>query len=114
MTLCLQSIPAVWAAIHLPGKAHDVVLRVPDNTHTWTTKYYNRGRGCGFSGGWKDFAIENFLEESDVCLFKIASETNIDSVVMDVTIFRVVKEVVAATRLNPLLPRGLESHKKWK
>lgn len=96
-----MSIPAAWAAIHLPGKAHDVVLRVPDNTHTWTTKYYKRGRGCGFSGGWKDFAIENFLEESDVCLFKIASETNIDSVVMDVTIFRVVKEVVAATRLNP-------------
>lgn len=53
----------------------------------------------GVIGGWKDFALEKTLEESDVCLFVLASGIH-DDIVMDFSIFRVVIEVSALIRVS--------------
>ncbi|KAG5543345.1 hypothetical protein RHGRI_016167 [Rhododendron griersonianum] len=96
-----MAIPSDWVRSRLPRKSQDVTLRVKENEKTWHAKYECRfGRGAsGLVGGWKDFVFENNLEEFDVCLFELASGTH-DRIVMDVSIFRVVAEVSALTRVS--------------
>ncbi|CAK9178588.1 unnamed protein product [Ilex paraguariensis] len=104
-----MSIPAEWATINLRDKTQDVTLRVRENT--WHVRLYQRACGCGLTSGWKNFAIENFLEEFDVCLFNPAGETN-NTIVMDVSIFRVVEEVIPPTKVtSPTSRRGKPSKK---
>ncbi|CAA3009363.1 B3 domain-containing REM16-like [Olea europaea subsp. europaea] len=94
-----MSIPYEWARMHLSRKSQDIVLRVKENA--WQVKYhqkaYNNG---GLYGGWKNFVHDNSLEESDVCLFDLASGPN-DSIVLDVQIFRVAEEVVSPSQVTP-------------
>ncbi|CAI0558547.1 unnamed protein product [Linum tenue] len=66
-----HSVPNVWTNKHLPLLLkHGVVLKVKDKT--WTTKFtYQQSRKSGgLSAGWKSFAVENNLEEFDVCVFE--------------------------------------------
>ncbi|KAL0360764.1 UNVERIFIED_CONTAM: B3 domain-containing protein REM16 [Sesamum radiatum] len=98
-----MSIPAEWARLHLPNKSHDIELRVKDNV--WTAKYHYKGYGGGLTGGWKNFVLENFLEEFDVCLFDIVSGTE-EAVVLDVKIFRVVEEVIPPSQVAQETSRG--------
>ncbi|KAH6765031.1 hypothetical protein C2S51_016280 [Perilla frutescens var. frutescens] len=86
-----MSIPAEWVKVHLPTRSQNVELRVGDNK--WQAKYLFKGYGGGLSGGWKNFVLENFLEESDVCVFDLESVTR-DVFILDVKIFRVVEEVI--------------------
>ncbi|KAI8549798.1 hypothetical protein RHMOL_Rhmol06G0053300 [Rhododendron molle] len=96
-----ESIPSGWAFSHLLHKNQDVILHVKEKENTWHASYYGRVgvNSGGLVGGWKDFTIENNLDEFDVCLFEIASETH-DEIVMDVSIFRVVAEVSALTQVS--------------
>ncbi|KAG5543346.1 hypothetical protein RHGRI_016167 [Rhododendron griersonianum] len=81
----IVSIPSEWALSHLLHKNLDVILRVKEKENTWHANYYGGvGNSGGLVGGWKDFAVENNLEESDVCLFELTSGTH-DGIVMDVT-----------------------------
>lgn len=86
---------------HLPRKGEDVTLRVKGKEKTWHARYNgivgNPARGL--SGGWKDFVLDNNLEEFDVCMFELASGIH-DDIVMDVSIFRVVAEVSPLTRVS--------------
>lgn len=74
------------------GESQDVILRHDDKT--WNTKYiFWRPRSTGgISGGWKSFALDNNLELYDVCVFSPA-RLEIQPIILDVTIFRVVNEV---------------------
>lgn len=98
-----MSIPTEWSNGHLSRKIQDVILRVGEKT--WNVRIAYRARNGGLLGGWKKFAVENFLEEFDVCLFELASGGN-GLVVLDVKIFRVVEEVVPPTRLARSPARG--------
>lgn len=58
-----------------------------------TSLFYYGSRGGGLSTGWKKFALENFLEEFDVLVFKLVSKKD-EVAVLDVDIFRVVSNIV--------------------
>ncbi|KAI4389564.1 hypothetical protein MLD38_001779 [Melastoma candidum] len=89
------SVPIEWACKYLGNQTQDIVLRLDEKT--WNTKYTVTGRGTGgFSNGWKAFSMDNHLEESDVCVFDLAKTIN-EIVVLDVTIFRVVNDIVPLT-----------------
>lgn len=90
------NVPTEWMHKHLPHRHHEVVLRVGEKTWVAMFYYYNSQKGGGISGtGWKKFALDNFLEEFDVCHFKLASQKDDPDVVFDVDIFRVIPEIVA-------------------
>lgn len=79
--------------VHLPSRNQEVILRVGEKT--WHTTLCNYGKkSAGISTGWKRFALENFLEEFDVLVFKLVSPKDDKAAVMDVNIFRVVDEIV--------------------
>ncbi|KAL0325661.1 UNVERIFIED_CONTAM: B3 domain-containing protein REM16 [Sesamum radiatum] len=98
-----MSIPAEWARLHLPKKSLDIELRVKDNM--WKAKYHYKGYGGGLTGGWKNFVLENFLEEFDVCLFDIVSGIE-DTIIFDVKIFRVVEEVIPPSQVAKETSQG--------
>ncbi|KAG5543344.1 hypothetical protein RHGRI_016167 [Rhododendron griersonianum] len=108
---CIVSIPSEWVLSHLPRKGKDVTLRVKKKEKTWHARYSGivGSRARGLSGGWKDFAFDNNLEESDVCLFELSSGIH-DDIVMDVSIFRVVTEdipVKFARNMKRKLPENV-------
>ncbi|KAL2249661.1 UNVERIFIED_CONTAM: B3 domain-containing protein REM16, partial [Sesamum indicum] len=98
-----MSVPAEWARRHLPNKSHDIELHA--NGNVWIAKYHYKGYGGGLTGGWKNFVMENFLEESDVCLFDLISGTD-DAIILDVKIFRVVEEVIPPSQVMRETSRG--------
>ncbi|KAL0360770.1 UNVERIFIED_CONTAM: hypothetical protein Sradi_3761500 [Sesamum radiatum] len=98
-----MSVPAEWARFHLPNKSHDIELRI--NGNIWKAKYQYKGYGGGLTGGWKNFVLENFLEEFDVCLFDLISGTD-DTIILDVKIFRVVEEVIPPSQVMQETSRG--------
>ncbi|CAL5383650.1 unnamed protein product [Camellia sinensis] len=99
-----MSIPSEWATSHLPRKSQEVILRVKENTcvkeNTWHARFYYRVYGGGLTGGWRNFSVENNLEEFDVCLFELASGTS-DTISMNVSIYRVIEEIRPLTRMTP-------------
>ncbi|KAL0360768.1 UNVERIFIED_CONTAM: hypothetical protein Sradi_3761300 [Sesamum radiatum] len=98
-----MSVPAEWARFHLPNKSHDIELRV--NSNVWQAKYHYKGYGGELTSGWKNFVLENFLEEFDVCLFNLISGTN-EAIILDVKIFRVVEEVIPPSQVMQETLRG--------
>ncbi|XP_050233959.1 B3 domain-containing protein REM16-like isoform X2 [Mercurialis annua] len=87
-----MSIPSGWASKHLNSlEKQDVILRRKDNQ--WATKfYYQKSKNSGgLSGGWKNFAMANDLQEFDVCIFEPGGKTH-DTVILDVNIFRVYQD----------------------
>ncbi|KAF7829723.1 B3 domain-containing protein [Senna tora] len=88
------SIPSKWITEHLSPYSEDVILRVGERE--WPAKFsFEHGRRTGgLTGGWKHFALDNNLEEFDVCVIRLADKT-IKPMVMEVQIFRVVEEVTA-------------------
>lgn len=85
-----MSIPADWVFKH-SHHLSQVILRI--GTKTWTTRFFNgKGRTGGLSSGWKNFALDNCLEQFDVCVFK-PSGNDEQGIILDVSIFRVVPEV---------------------
>jgi hypothetical protein len=101
-----QYIPSERLTDHLSSENQDIFLRC--NNDTWRTRYnfYPSRRYGGITGGWKHFALDNNLEEFDVCLFKPAADTIEDTVVLDVSIFRVVQEITPPTLSTPARKRG--------
>ncbi|XVE94807.1 hypothetical protein REPUB_Repub02eG0041400 [Reevesia pubescens] len=95
-----MSIPSAWVAKHLSKENADVILRI--NKRTWRTRfYYYRIRDCGgLSGGWRNFANDNNLEEHDVCVFELATNGR-KPIILDVKIFHVLKAAVPLSQVNP-------------
>nr|GMC56112.1 B3 domain-containing protein REM16-like [Ipomoea batatas]GMC69430.1 B3 domain-containing protein REM16-like [Ipomoea batatas] len=92
-----ETIPAEWARSHLPQKNINVSLHV--NEKTWLAKCYYKTSSHGLAGsGWKNFALDNFLEKDDACVFSLVSQSD-NSVIFNVRIFRVVEDVVAPNRV---------------
>ncbi|KAK7383089.1 hypothetical protein VNO78_28757 [Psophocarpus tetragonolobus] len=102
-----------WISDHLTPRSQDVILRMDKGE--WTARYsYHSGRGSGgLTGGWKHFALDNNLELNDQCVFKPAGKIN-NTLVLEITIFRVVQEIVPLTALSPpgTRKRGRKSSRK--
>lgn len=67
----------------------------------WPAKYsYEHGRRTGgLTGGWKHFAVDNNLEESDVCVFNLVDNLH-KPFILEVQIFRVVEELTPLDRMD--------------
>ncbi|GKV04715.1 hypothetical protein SLEP1_g16831 [Rubroshorea leprosula] len=73
-----------------------LILRVKEKM--WQlTLIHDTNLGTWLMFGWKEFALRNYLEESDVCVFDPAGRNQDGIVIVDVTIFRVVQEIVTPT-----------------
>lgn len=82
-------IPSAWSTRHFRTLEKKVViLRVKENTWNTNFLYYKSKNSGGLSSGWKSFALDNNLQEFDVCLFEPSGTMNY-SFVLDVNIFRV-------------------------
>lgn len=69
------------------------------NKKTWLAKCYHKASSHGLAGSsWKNFALENFIEKDDACVFNLVSQSD-SAVIFKVSIFQVVQEVVALNRL---------------
>ncbi|XP_057543506.1 B3 domain-containing protein REM16-like [Amaranthus tricolor] len=94
------SFPAEWISKYFTSyEKRPVHLRVKDRT--WSTRLiFSSKRRGGLSFGWKDFSLDNCLEEFDVCMFKLASLGH-EPALLDVSIFRVVPDAVKSIRVSP-------------
>lgn len=92
-----MSIPNEWKPKLVFRKGEEVILQVEEKT--WVCKFCSCRSHGGFQGGWKRFACENYLEEFDVCLFVPAGRNN-GMYVLNVSIFRVVQEVIPPTPIT--------------
>ncbi|KAM0924723.1 hypothetical protein ACQ4PT_004662 [Festuca glaucescens] len=64
--------PSKFAAEHLEGKSHEVLLLRPNSKEQWHVKYYHASVTRGFNGGrWAKFVRDNSLCEGYVCIFEL-------------------------------------------
>lgn len=94
------SMPNRWIGDYVSPTSQDVLLRMGKGEWIARYSYHAIRHTGGLTGGWKHFALDNNLEEFDVCVFKPASKEN-DTLVIDMTIFRVVEEIVPLTAVSP-------------
>ncbi|CAJ1972637.1 unnamed protein product [Sphenostylis stenocarpa] len=99
------SMPNKWIGEHIPPMSQDVILRMGKGEWIARYSYHNIRHTGGLTGGWKHFALDNNLEEFDVCVFKPAGQMN-DTLVIDMTIFRVVQEIVPLSAVSSTGKRG--------
>ena len=94
-----QIIPLAWAEKRISLINQYVFIRIGEKL--WRPRLnYNKLRKCAaLTSGWKYFAVDNNLEESDVCVFEPGGTIN-GTVVLDVKIFRVIQEFVALTMVS--------------
>ncbi|CAL0332684.1 unnamed protein product [Lupinus luteus] len=86
------SIPNKWIFEYISPRSQNVILRVGPTE--WRAKYslHNIRNTGALTGGWTYFAVDNNLEEYDVCVFEPTGQIN-DTLILDVRIFRVVEEI---------------------
>lgn len=82
-----------------------MILRTEENEWPAKFSFEHVRRTGGLTGGWKHFALDNNLEEFDVCVFKLADKTH-KPLIMDVKIFRVVEEFTPLGKMNSVGKRG--------
>uniref|UniRef100_A0A1D1YTV3 B3 domain-containing protein Os11g0197600 n=1 Tax=Anthurium amnicola TaxID=1678845 RepID=A0A1D1YTV3_9ARAE len=80
-----MSVPLSFSRRHLPTN-RKMTLWDPTGK-PWTVNYITCTGQCFFSGGWRKFALANFLEQGDACVFELIKADEIH-----VHIFRVVDE----------------------
>ncbi|OMO74948.1 hypothetical protein COLO4_26424 [Corchorus olitorius] len=91
-----------WVAGHLSQESQEIILRMEGKS--WVIGFYfNKSRRSGLlTSNWKNFVLDNGLEEFDVCVFNPGGTTSPGKkFIVDVTIFRVVKEVVEPNKAIP-------------
>lgn len=70
-----QVLNKVFSNAHMPHESREVTL-CNKAGHSWPVKWLFKTttNSSGFSGGWRGFALDNRLEESDVCVFEMVDE----------------------------------------
>ncbi|KAL2907165.1 B3 domain-containing protein REM16 [Bienertia sinuspersici] len=92
-----MSVPHKSRGIFSNGQ--EVILRVKEKT--WVCTYHLNRKNGGLEGaGWKKFALENHLEEYDVCLF-VPTGSKDGRSILDVSIFKVVPQAVQTSPVTP-------------
>ncbi|KAJ4961094.1 hypothetical protein NE237_021004 [Protea cynaroides] len=102
-----MTIPQAFVEDHMPRIVKEVVLCVPPGVKTWMVSYtVYMSHQVGLSGGWKSFVWDNNLEQDDVCVFELTQlpgKKNLETISMDVKIFRVVKKLDKLTEAKQFL-----------
>ncbi|KAL2318634.1 hypothetical protein Fmac_032510 [Flemingia macrophylla] len=94
------SMPNKWIGGYISPTSQDVILRMGKGEWITRYSYHSIRQNGGLSGGWKHFVLDNNLEEFDACVFKPAGKMN-NILVIEMTIFRVVEEIVPLTAVSP-------------
>ncbi|PON99158.1 B3 DNA binding domain containing protein [Trema orientale] len=89
-------LPNEWVMKYISLENQDLYLRFGDKEWRTRFNYNRRRRSAGLTSGWNHFAVDNNLEEFDVCVFEPGSPVN-NSFCLDVKIFRVVEEMTPPT-----------------
>ncbi|KAG1362104.1 putative B3 domain-containing transcription factor VRN1, partial [Cocos nucifera] len=89
------TIPNCFAAEHLPRENRTIDLRLPRGKKLWRMSYLHYDNFSGLGKQWKKFALDNNLEEGDVCVFELTGE-----LVLDVHIFRAVNDSTLPIRVS--------------
>ncbi|KAK7291146.1 hypothetical protein RIF29_06060 [Crotalaria pallida] len=103
---CL-SMPSKWIVEHLPQRSQDLILCMGESE--WHVKYcYHRTSYSGeLTVGWRNFALDNNLEEFDVCVFEATGKSKINgTLIMEVKIFRVVEDISPLSIIHTPGKRG--------
>ncbi|KAK9118215.1 hypothetical protein Scep_016308 [Stephania cephalantha] len=96
------TIPRKLVLEHVPHQTKAAILRVPPNPKTWIVRLTgNVSRFIGLDGGWADFVMDNNLEVGDACLFELCGVQEGGEILVDVSIHRVVQEVVPLEKVRP-------------
>ncbi|KAK9167044.1 hypothetical protein Scep_002235 [Stephania cephalantha] len=89
------TIPKKLVIENILHQTKAAILRVPPNPKTWIAGLIGKeSTFIGLDGGWADFVLDNNLEVGDVCLFKLCGLQEAGEILIDVSIHRVVEEVV--------------------
>ncbi|GLT92200.1 hypothetical protein SLE2022_100510 [Rubroshorea leprosula] len=95
-----MAIPVGWMSRFMALELQDVILRLNDNRwQTRFTYYTSRGYG-GLTAGWRNFAMDNNLDEHDVCVFECANPAS-KPLILDVKIFPVLQAVLPLNEVAP-------------
>lgn len=100
-----QGVPREWIKKNLSKKNQNIILRLGEKTWHAGFRYREDRNWGGISCGWKQFAIDNNLEEFDVCLFE-PSAGLIGATLLDVKIFRVVDEFTPLVGFSSATPKS--------
>ncbi|KAL3378502.1 hypothetical protein AABB24_004430 [Solanum stoloniferum] len=89
-------LPKEWAQKNMRKKSETITLRIPSSGRTWSASIRCRMEGLVIQSGWDDFAMDNDLEEFDICVFELAQGGKHDSkpVILDVYIYPVENEIM--------------------
>ncbi|CAL0332685.1 unnamed protein product [Lupinus luteus] len=100
------SLPSRWLVEHLPPRSQHLVLHI-NKMEEWHVKYcYDQIHNTGeLTLGWRKFALDNNLEEFDACVFQPMGKVY-GTWLIDVKIFRVVKDITPPTIPKPPSKRG--------
>lgn len=85
----VQHIPSSFAQKYL-NRSGSIMLQISDGPW-WLVRCINEGNGAKLSQGWREFVLDNSLEEGDVCVFELISKEDI-MLKLKVTIFRVLED----------------------
>ncbi|KAK9091203.1 hypothetical protein Sjap_024380 [Stephania japonica] len=101
-------------AEHILHQTRAAILRVPPNPKTWIVRLAgNESTSIGLYGGWADFVLDNNLEVGDVCSFELCGLQEGGEILIDISIHRVVQEVVPMEIVRPFdTPKVSPSSKK--
>jgi hypothetical protein len=72
MVLAMQTIHHGFAAEHLKGRSHEILLLRPNRKEKWHVKYYHASHTRGFNcRRWVKFVHENRLRKDHICVFEL-------------------------------------------
>lgn len=72
MVLAMQTIHHGFAAEHLEGRSHEILLLRPNRKEKWHVKYYHASHTRGFNcRRWVKFVHDNRLRKDHICVFEL-------------------------------------------
>ncbi|XVF36202.1 hypothetical protein REPUB_Repub19eG0037900 [Reevesia pubescens] len=80
-----------WVAKHLSPNTKQLILRMNERKCLIRFYYHKTNKTGELTFGWKDFAYKNHLKEFDVCVFTPSGRSKDGTLILDVSIFPVVK-----------------------
>ncbi|GLJ29381.1 hypothetical protein SUGI_0579320 [Cryptomeria japonica] len=103
----LQGLSRDFTKRWLPDQRIEITLLGPRGKK-WRVQYLGDRSNPGLSGGWKGFAIDNNLEEGDVCVFELEDKKNFT---LKVHIYRVVEDCIPPKKVEGTKRKNEESEK---
>jgi len=81
----MQTIHHEFAANHLEGRSHGILLLRPRRKDKWYVRYYHASHTRGFNcHRWVKFVRDNRLRKDYICIFELMKGTRMTTMVVHV------------------------------